>query len=185
VHILDTPKRGRNGRSTTVGAKTDTVDTKDVTEKTLAVIRRRGARGGHFRTSEIREELGYSETSDEAHYMHNLVQRLKKQGVLHAAAGRKRNQYLTVASEEQLRRTIERAALRKRRPVTGAVSAGTTDALDSHVPLSSGPPRVVYLEERVDRVERAIEDLVGAIGDLTKGQDAIRHRVDDLIEMWS
>jgi hypothetical protein len=168
-----------------VGAKARTVDTKDVTQKTLAVIRRRGAHGGFFQTTDIRQDLGYDEDSAEAHYMHNVVQRLKNQDVLKASPGRKRNQYLSVADNEQLRRAIERAALRQRRPATDAISPATTDGTESPVPTGSGPRRVVYLEDRVDRVERGIEDLVAAIGDLTKGQEAIRHRVDDLVELWS
>ena len=61
---------------------TTKVNTKEVTLKTLRAIKKRSVTDKLFQTNEIREELEYGEESAEAHYMHNVVARLKREGTV-------------------------------------------------------------------------------------------------------
>jgi hypothetical protein len=109
--------------------------------------------------------------------MHNLVARLKKQGVLIQGDRRGRNQQLKIADEDKLRRVGERAKGFARGPRTPVTGNGASASEPAPIP-PGGPRRVVYLEDRVDRVEQALEDLGVRMDDVKK-------RLDELIEMWS
>lgn len=162
------------------------MESKEVALKTMRVIARKGARGGLFKTHELREDLGFNETSEEAHYMHNVIARLKKQNLIGATGDRKRNQYLRVLDEEKLRKRIDGFQINgKRVPVAASATVPQEVPGPTRNPTANGPRRVVYLEDRVDRVEHAVEDVSRGVEEMRKGQEELRHRIDELIEMWS
>jgi hypothetical protein len=157
------------------------MDTKEITIKTMQAIRKFGSGRRHFMSRDIRIELDYAEDAPETHYMHNVIQRLKKQGILVATGDRKRNQYLEIAQEGELRRRIA-----KYQPIaaTGA-SRGGGGLGASPSKADSAPRRVLYLEERMAEFETAVRDLRGALENVREGQDHIRRQVDELIALWN
>lgn len=111
--------------------------------KTVQMVKQVGQYGRHVQTHEIREKLSYSEGSDEAHYMHNVIGRLKKQGIVEVVGDmtRKRNQYMRVADDRALRLKLDRSSGNGR--VARPVSAGA-------VADTNGPPLSVCSTSRTE-----------------------------------
>lgn len=174
------------------------MNSKEVSLKTLKAVRDLGRRGGVFQTQQVRAHLNYSDESPEAHKMHNVIARLKtaKTVVQAGSNTRKRNQYLEIANQDDLHKRIERAEARmngsRNRPpvVAGPTSRGSqkTSTPAVQIPGTSGPRRVVYLEDRVDRLEATVKDLAGlpdALRAIQERLDGVDQSVRDLVALWS
>jgi hypothetical protein len=159
-----------------------TVDSRQIARKTCqAMVSRRV-----FRARDIREEdLKYGETSEEARRMHNFFQRAEKNGAIVPVDGeKKRNRYYKVADEEKLRHLADSARGPNSR--TASLDSGNGDG---SAPAPAGPPRMVYLEDRVADVEQRQqqqhEELTNAVTGITSRFDALEDQVRRLVELWS
>jgi hypothetical protein len=173
------------------------MDRTRIARETLSAVRQLGQYGKHFQSQDVRVKLGYDEQSPEAHYMHNVVGRLKKQGIVEVVgdAERKRNQYLMIIDEAKLRERIDRARGIPSSAVAAAASATTASANGvAPKPAANAPRRVVYLEERVADLEAQLAGFDAAsIGDrlesveskVTERLDAVEQKVQELVDLWS
>jgi hypothetical protein len=166
-----------------------------ITLPVLRAVKRAAANGGIFQSQGIKADLGYADGSDEAHYMHSVIARLKKEGVIEPVdRSRQRNQYLKLVNEQELQRRIERAL---RDPVREAMRASEKNGAsadhgkqseDLRIPTGSAPRRVVYLEERVEQLESTVLALDGLPADFAKLREELAHtndKLDQMIRLWS
>ena len=167
---------------------------KEVTLKTLLAIKDLGKGKDLFRSKDVRERLGYSvdRTDPYTKYMHNVITRLKTQGVLQPAGeqSRQRNKYLFIKDESGLRRAIDRAKNRQRPAAPVARTAATVGPAGeigaaAAADRGTGPRRVLYLEERVDQLASQVESLLGALDDLPERLTRIEKRLEALDRMES
>lgn len=164
------------------------MDTQKVAGKTLLAVKQLGQYGRHFQSQDVREHLKYSEQSDDAHYMHNVLGRLKKQGIVEIVGdtSRKRNQYLKIVDEAKLRHRIDQL----RGNGSAAERAGDAKAAGAQpngkVQAPPAPKRVLYLEDRVQQLEGVVSSFdPKAIEDIRQRLDALDHKVTELVELWS
>ena len=134
----------------------------------------------NFTTAELREKLGYDERSSEADRMHAVINSRKKDGIIDVVPdGRKRHQHLLVKPDrvEDLQRLMYRA-LRKRR-------MNGSDPTNTNIAPITTPKRVVYLEDRIEGLEkdetRREQKLDQVVSELAALKEEVRH----LVELWS
>ena len=163
-----------------------------VTLPVLRMVRRLGANGGLFQSTDVRERLEYATQSVEAERMHAVLYNLKESGIIEVVNdSRQRYQHFRVADEDKLRRRIERAvapdrpAQRANGDFTGNGSAGEAHVSEPHAPA---PKRVMYLEERVADLEEQLSKLSGLPAEVGGIRAELREtgvKLDQLIELWS
>lgn len=162
------------------------VDSQKVAVSTIRVVKQLGQFGRHFQSQDVRKELGYSEQDEEAHYMHNVIARLKKQGLIKTVGGtksRKRNQYLVVADDAGLRARLEK---RQSNGAKASTTDGSAPGPAAQGDQRRGPPRVVYLEERVAQLEEVVAKFDPRdIADIKERLSAVDQKVTELVDMWS
>ena len=175
-----------------------------VADQTHKAVRRAGRNGRYFQSQTIREELGLGEDAPEAKEMHAVLYRLKQQGIIESVdPTRKRNQYLRIAAgKEDLLRL--RADARFKPARAGSEAAATSEGAQTggsrtDLGLNGGPRRVVYLEERVERLEAMMESLLEIPELLSRMQERleepllaipgllskVQQRLEELVEAWT
>ena len=137
-----------------------------------------------FTASELRDQLGYGEESPEARRMHAVIQARKKDGIITVISqGRKRNQHLQVKTtrKKDLDRLMVRALNRKARNNSGSTQPNSKATSGA----TTTPKRVVYLEERVELLEKAETDRRKQIEGFTAELSSLKQEVHRLVELWS
>ena len=134
----------------------------------------------NFTAAELREKLGYDESSSEADRMHAIISTRKKDGTIDVVPdGRKRHQHLLVKPDrvEDLQRLMDRAS-RKRR------TNGREDSNTSEATLTT-PKRVVYLEDRIEGLERGEASREQKLDQVVSELAALKEEIRHLVELWS
>lgn len=163
-----------------------------VTLPVLRMVRRLGANGGLFQSTDVRERLEYATQSVEAERMHAVLYDLKRSGIIEVVNdSRQRYQHFKVADEDKLRRRIERAVAPDA-PTGERTSNGSlpeiADRTQSEATHSPTPKRVMYLEERVADLEEQLSKLSGLPSEVRSIRAELKEtgvKLDQLIELWS
>lgn len=110
--------------------------------------------------------------------MHQITQKLVKSEVLETIGERKRNRPLHVPKDKipQLQNLILKAVKNTPAPLNG------------HANQARAPRRVIYLEQRVEELEKRIDEQAAKFGRLEQFEQEINQlktEVHCLVELWS
>ena len=131
-----------------------------------------------FTASELRKKLGYDENSSEAKRMHATVNARKRDGIICVVSeGRKRNQSLQVKLDREM--DLHRLMDKARRRVNGPERSHTSEA------TLTTPKRVVYLEDRIEGLERGEARREQKLDQVVSELAALKEEVRHLVELWS
>ena len=153
---------------------------KDLNYRIYRALRDFAERDQPFTAAELRGKLGYSQNSAEARRMHAIIQHRKKDGIISVVSqGRKRNQHLRIELERKgdLQRLAENAFNSK--------GISTSYPADGIASTSGTPKRVLYLEERVENLEKAEAARDDKLDALVAELAELKQEVHQLVELWS
>ena len=128
-----------------------------------------------FTTAGLRKKLDFNESSNESRRLHVVIQARKKDKIIEVVSQeRKRHQHLRIDVNriEDLRLIMDTAFQKSRN--NGASSTTTTSA--------GTPMRVVYLEDRVDKIDQKLKKVETEVATELA---ALKQEIHQLVKAWS